>query len=503
MREGARTTISSFLSVLLLLLMVSVPASGQESECSKDNLDACDVSLNVYCLADRSGVLTMGITENADLGFDVVFNKKAPSRKLKLIAVDGVVEKGAVNEFRLTTLNCTGKSCSGVYPGIAESIERLQSEFNIDQNVVNFVLRDRGRDLCIGKFTNNPDKVAEASDLERAVCEFVPAEGYETLSGSGYFDSAGFGDGSFFHLSLQQFPVGQRYTGCSVIGEGRYRKVLEFQSYDQDSTDDEIYGTLSDAEREIFESKLFEYSYDLLRQLLGEGSSDAGLDLRFGFTPSLSAINKGVTPSRGSKAIKSSNKKSSRKRARKRRRKKKKNAKRSLRSRAVAAASDRALRVSGDNEDVLAWLNFDPSGGTIYLAPNCYGDGVPAKAYGQLLCGEDAESEARKCIALSPSGDQAGEARVCLETRESFGIFNIRAKELETGTYQICFDSEQSGQTIAVGALETAEQNLTDSTLLAERVSAYEQIGVSPGEVEQIGLSLSGDCSAPDFTGNL
>lgn len=488
-----------FLILFGVFLIPSGALFAQESECSVQNPDACDVSLNVYCLANRTGLFTLGITDNFDLGFEVDFETDAPAKELKFFVVDGQVENGQVNESKVTNLTCRGTHCEGAIT--LEKADALETEFNFEQNVINFVLREKGRDVCIGKFTNNPDKISDNGELDRAVCEFVPVTGYENYSGSGYFDPAGFGTGSFFHLTLQDFPSTQRYVGCSVIGEGRYRKVLEFQSYEEGVSDQEIYGTLGETAQQEFEQNLFEYSYDLIRELLG-----ASADLpqsRFGFSPSLSTINKGVSPSRGTSAIKSSNTKSSKKKARQRKRNKKKNSTRLRSLRSFMIADTRAAQPTTENEDVLAWLNFDPTGGVIYIAPNCYGDSVPEKAYGQLVCGADAESDARKCIALSAQAEQSGDARTCLETRDSFGILTLRAKGLDAGAYRICLDGSATDHTVTLSGDETAELNLTDSSILAERVSGYELISQSPGAVSSVGLSLSDNCTAPDFLGEL
>ncbi|MGA1192616.1 MAG: hypothetical protein ACO3XO_10080, partial [Bdellovibrionota bacterium] len=105
-----------------------------------------------------------------------------------------------------------------------------------------------GKDVCIGKFVNDPDVVASNLSDERQVCTLEPTAGNESVTAEGFFEPGGYGTegASRFHLSLEGLDTTKRYRACSVTGTDRYAKVFSFQPVElAAAVDSEIYGSLS------------------------------------------------------------------------------------------------------------------------------------------------------------------------------------------------------------------------------------------------------------------
>ncbi|MCB0319989.1 MAG: hypothetical protein KDD60_03630 [Bdellovibrionales bacterium] len=488
-----------FLYILFLLFWSANIASvkAQEEECSGDNPDACTVQLTLYCERDGAVPLSFGITDDLDMGFTVQFPENPPASKMTLFAVDGEVESGKVSETKLTSMKCKGSECLGTLT--YERFQELEGKFNFDQSFINFVIRKGGKfgkDLCIGKFTNNPDLITQNNSGKRVLCAIQPAEGNDSLSGIGYFEPGGYGtDGdAFFHLEVSGLDVGTNYSGCSVVGENRYKKVLQFSSsLKSDASDTVIYGELSSVEQAEFNRHAADYSYDLYREVFG--SEDAVQTL---LTPSLSLINKGVSSDRASSSVASSNAATSKER-RKQRRKRKEQGKRA-RS-AVLFAADASLTIQAKKKvtSTLAWLNFDPLGGQLIISTSCKSD-ANDKAVATLVCGEEVEDENRSCQDLTTS-ESGVTGTICRETWQGVGRISILTRGLSEGTYHVCLNGAviepvlQSSTASRANSVTSGQLKLTDSATLASGDSTFSVIESSVATVTAITISESTNCS--------
>lgn len=482
--------------VLIVGVLYSVPIVAQESECSAENPDACDVTVPLYCQQKGKVPFTFGINDDFDFGFTAVFSDSPPAKQLIFYAVDGEAENGSVNETKVTKLVCRGTTCTGAIS--LERAQKLEQQFDFDQAVINFVLRAQGKngkDVCLGKFTNNPDLVAQNDGGKRVVCTVQPTDGNEAITGTGYFEPGGYGsDGdSFFHLALEGLDVGTSYKGCSVVGENRFRKVFAFDpALRASATDSEVYGVLSAKEQAVFDAHRSEYSYDLFREVYGSGDI-----FNPSFSPSLSLINKGVSEERASSSVRSSNK-STRAARKRRKRRKKQQGKRTRVASVLADLPGVAIAAKRKPESVLAWLNFDPQGGQLVISPSCKGN-VLAQSVATLACGEAAGADPdHVCNSLSfTEDDRSGTA--CRDFFDGVGQLKVLAKGLELGVYSVCVNDELIAPVLTVVSTTSGgtfgKLIVTDNSTLAdgsnERIQLISQV---LSEVTDISLSQSGSC---------
>ncbi len=496
-----------FLSILIFLTLSATTALCQ------DKIE--ETFFPLYCDSGLTASMRIGISENFQMGFTITFDGQSPAKKMSLFFVDGLVEKGTVTERKVTNIQCPGtltegsEVCEGELKIFKNPLGEEQEEtsryskikqiFNFEQQVINISLRrgKEGKDYCLGKFINDEESLARNSRSVRTLCNFIPAEETSEVTGKGHFNPEGYGTegDAHFHMSFTGLPTDRTLRACALSGVGRYRQMLQFRSYDANTTDAEIYGDLDEAEQGEFDDKKIDYSYDLLRDLT---IGDTAFDSNISFVPNLSQVNLGIGGQSASKATKKGN----RKRRRKRRRDKREGA--SRRSLLMAAADVSAT--ANVNEDVFKWLSFDPQSSTsLYISDTCKGD-VSTKAYGRLVCGDAANigETSRKCVALS--GD-SGEGTGCIEPRSGgFTFGSVRVKDLSDGEYTVCLDNEAIATKLVIETDETGSFGLlefTDSEALKNEMSQLVLINSDLDEVSAIGISETGDCSTLILEGAL
>lgn len=491
-------------SVLLFALLCGTPQAlfAQGDDCSVQNPEACTVNLSLFCQQRGEVPLSFGIDlDTFDIFFRATFAEKPTVNRFPLFFVDGEVESGNVNETRVTTLHCKGTVCSGALT-VAKA-EQLETTFDFDQATITVTLRKSnkfGKDICIGKFTNNPDLIAANDSSVRQICSLNTTTGNEAITGTGFFSPGGFGtDGeSRFHLSIEGLDAETEYKICSVIGENKYKKVATFTPVLLATADDAaVYGTLTPKEQAEFDANPFLFSYELRRDVSNSTSSLLNQNLLS--SPSLVLLNKSVSSSTSGSAVRSSNKKTSKKRRRARRRKQKNQSSRSLFS-SLVRASD-VTTSAASQEEVLAYLNFDPSGGSVIISESCTKN-VLEQSIGTLVCGNDGEDDFRQCRFFSFS-DADLSASACKEVKDDVGQLTVRVRNDEALSLTVCLDGMALNNTLEV-ALGTksgdpdfpfAELKATENTALVAGDSTFLLLDSNVSDVSTVALSATGDCN--------
>lgn len=486
-----------FLFVVVQIFLVSIlPAFVFAQE------EPPEVNLTTYCKGNETAPFRIGVDSNFDIEFRATFADKSPGKRLQLYFIDGNVQNGKVNEQRITRMKCSpqgeGEVCVGTIS--LERSQKLENSFNFDQAVINVSLRQgkRGKDLCLGKFTNDPEKISRNSRTERIFCSFIPTDESNGVTGEGHFNPGGYGTeaDAHFHLRLTGLEAGNQYRGCSVTGENRYRQAFTFTSYDANTTDAEIFGALNEDEQAEFNARKIDYSYDLYRSV----NAVADADLQSLFSINLSQINFGISSSSASQARKSGN----RKRARARRRRRRKNANR--RRRAFAMAYDmQSVRANSFGEDVFKWLSFDPnSGGEVYIADKCKGD-VPTNSYGRIVCGDSVTvPDDRNCITLT-GDDESLTANACKEPKSGYNLVSLRVKDFEDGEYTVCIDGIAVSEKLTVETDEVgafAELEITDNATIEEQMTNAAFFSGDLSSVSTVGISETEDCATTIQSGS-
>jgi|GEM_PF-2259624 len=477
----------------------------QSNECSIDTPEKCRVDLTLFC--EDGERVPLAFSLNLDtfqtLDFTALFSSAPPASKLPLVFVDGEVEGGNVREGGVTRLLCEGPVCSGSIT-IAK-LQELATRFDIDQAVITVVLRKRtrfGKDVCIGKFINDPEVVANNLSEERQICTLDTTPGNESITAEGFFEPGGYGtDGSpRFHLSVEGLATDERYRACSLTGTDRYQRVFSFRPVELASAvDSEIYGSLSTDGQAEFDANKYLYSYELRRSLssivtVAPANSNAPR-----LFPSLSLINKSVS-STSAKATNKKWNKRTRKRRRERRRKKKLNSSREL----VVASRD--IEVSASRrQSVLGWLNFDPLGATVVISKSCQSN-VVEDSIGTLVCGNAAENPNRECETFS-FGDETLAATACREVEPTLGTLVIRVRSDSSQDLTVCLNGAAFGETVSVstqsqspsGVRYAGQLKITDSAALIAGttnggIPSYEFSETSMSSVTSVSLSSTGEC---------
>lgn len=471
----------------------------QQERCETERTpEACRFNLPLYCLDGEEPNFVFGITDDLKFGFSATFSEKPKQDFYQLFLVDGQVQNNSRNGARVVKLKCRGKECSGSIT--SEEARDLEDRFDVNQAVINFVLRKGAREYCIGKFTNDLEKLAENTRSDRVLCAYEALDSNTDITGEGYFTPSQYGaslpddtEEPFFHFTLRGLSTGETYRGCTIVGTNVYRNAFVFESYSPDQSDFEIYGSLTDEQQAEFDSRKLDYSYDLTRTLEG-ASLDRGLRA---FTINLSQINFSVSGSSGSSEIKRSN--NARKRARKRKREKRGESGR------TRVARELVLRGNTfSKQRIFKWLGFDPlGGGDILLSTNCKGD-VPSQAFGKIACGPSRTGDNRQCVSfMGSSEDVIG--TVCKEPYTGYTNVVIATEGLAAGDYSICFDGvqEESTLTVTSDSLGTfGIAYITDSSTLADQSSRYTFTDASISDLSTVVISSSGDCGDADLTGS-
>jgi len=493
----------SFLLPLFILFPVLLQA--QSDECSEEAPEKCRVDLNLFCEGGEK--IPLAFSLNLDtfqtLDFTTIFSAAPPASRLPLVFVDGEVEAGNVREGGVTRLRCNGSVCTGSI-SIAK-LQELSTRFDIDQAVVTVVLRKRtrfGKDVCIGKFVNDPDVVATNLSDERQVCTLEPTAGNESLIANGFFEPGGYGTEGIprFHLAIEGMDTSKVYRACSVTGADRYQKVFTFQPVElATAVDAEIYGSLNTDQQAEFDANRELYSYELRRSLESFSSSMSSTSSNR-FFPSLSLINKSVSSTSAQASKKKWNKRS-RKRRRERRRKKKLKSSREL----ILASRDVEISAAR-RQDVLGWLNFDPLGATVVISESCKSD-VVAKSVGTLVCGNAAENPNRNCERFTFADDTLG-ATACREVTSDVGKLVIRVRDDNPRELTVCLNGVAFGETVSVtdanqsatGTSYAGKLQITDSAeLIASTIyngiPSFVLLPSAVSGVTSVALSATGDCN--------
>ncbi len=501
-----RTRFSLVSACLIFLVLFPVLLLAQSDECSIETPEKCRVDLNLFCEGGER--IPLAFSLNLDtfqtLDFTTTFSAAPPSNRLPLVFVDGEVESGNVREGGVTRLQCNGSVCTGSI-SIAK-LQELSARFDLDQAVVTVVLRKRtrfGKDVCIGKFVNDPDVVASNLSDERQVCTLEPTPGNESVTAEGFFEPGGYGTDGVprFHLSIEGLDTTKRYRACSVTGTGRYEKVFSFRPVElATAVDSEIYGSLSAEAQAEFDSNRELYSYELRRSLESLSTGDLSTSSNR-FFPSLSLINKSVSATTAKSTSKKWNKRT-RKLRRERRRKKKLKSSREL------------IRVSRDVEisatrrqEVLGWLNFDPLGATVVISPNCKSN-VAENAIGTLVCGNAAENPNRKCERFTFADDTLG-ATACREVTSDVGKLVIRARDDAPQDLTVCLNGVAFGETVSVtdenqslteisyaGKLQITDSAELVASTIYNDIPSFVLLPTPVSGVTSVALSATGDCNA-------
>jgi len=482
---------------------------------AQDNSEP-EINLTIFCQDDVTTNFRVFINQDFDLGIEVPFPDKAPANSLSAFVIDG--GPGCKNEARLAKLTCsknsdTGTTCSGALT--LEREAKLAQEFNFDQDFLNFSIRKgkNGKDVCLGKFTNNPDLLTANDSLERAYCVFQASDNdpsYSDFSGTGTFDPAEYGNDpdaeTLFHMTLLGFPEGKLVRGCVVTGKGRYEQVFSSRTWGSTKTDADIYGSeLSAAELAKLNDQRsggIHYSYDRYRTVL----NSAGQVSAFFGDRSLNQINRSVSSPSSSSGRSDSN--SSRSSSSKNQKKKKRRRGKRRKKGNFSAFESLAVKAQGKSnkkERIFSFMFFDPLSDTVYLAPNCRGD-VPAKAYGQVVCSKDSSqiSDARTCLDfVNADANAATEGKTCLEPRTGFTLVGVRTKGLPDGEYTVCLnDQALSKSLVSLSTSSGASGNLeaTDNESVAENLTDVILTGVTLSELSTVKVSTNSDCTSPLMT---
>lgn len=492
----------SFLLPLFILFPVLLQA--QSSECSAKNSENCRVDLAVFCEDGERVPLSFSINLDTfqTLEFKATFPSVPPAQQMPIVFVDGEVERGKVREGRVTRLRCNGSVCTGSIT--FEKLQELSTRFDIEQAVITVVLRKRtrlGKDVCIGKFINDPEVVENNRSAERQVCTLEPTAGNESLIANGFFEPGGYGtDGTpRFHLAIEGMDTSKEYRACSVTGDGRYQKVFTFQPVElATAVDAEIYGSLNTDQQAEFDANKDLYSYELRRSLQSFSSSMSSTGSNR-FFPSLSLINKSVSATTAKSTKKKWNRRT--RKIRKERRKKKK-----LKSSRALILASRDVEISVTRrQEVLGWLNFDLLGATVVISESCKSD-VVAKSVGTLVCGNAAENENRECKTFV-FGDENLEATACREVNPNLGKLVIRARDDASRDLTVCLNGVAFGETVSVtdenrfanqisyaGKLQiTDSADLVAATIYSGEPSFF--LSTNPiSSITSIALSEIGEC---------
>jgi hypothetical protein len=472
-----------------------------EANCSKL------VKLPAYCQNINDISLYLGYDVASGSILITMESSEAPPIELEEVgsffAANGRLRDGAVKEVKMTRANCSLNAgvyaCKGLLSLDREA--KISNVFNFEQEVVTFLLRDKKlRDVCIGKLVNDETILTRNGRLERQYCEFTPNSGFTGLQGAGFFDPKGYGTtgDAHLHVAFEGFSVDQRVVGCSELGN-RYQEVFRFAAYDASSTDAEIYGTLSEDEKNTITQKGPEYSYDLYRELTGLNDTIST------FARTLGLLNRQISSSAAVSETRDSNKKFAE--LKRKQKKKKQEAKNSNQRSIWSSAILRAARTTTVNKtEVFQWLAFDPlGGGDVIIAPSCKPKVVNEKAYGILSCNVP-NSSARGCYVLSGSVGTAG--KVCLEERSGYKLAIFRVEGLADGSYYVCNGSSLVASEPLVVTTDNfgsfGELQVSDNSVVAGRVPGI--VAGSLTGLSSVSISSKADCSLADafvLTGSL
>jgi hypothetical protein len=484
-------------------------------DCCNATPESCFFDFPLYCKGGDAS-FRIGIDFEASprqAVYTAKFTDRKVKGKLKAFLVDGRIVPGLGRQAKIGNMKCsdtdTGSSCEVRLE--QEDLINISEVFDTEQAILNVAIRKSQNEFCVGKFSNNTEKLAANDRVERSLCTLdattlAQSNGF-SLDGEGFFDPAGYStDGeSHFHMTLSGFPTKRTYSGCIASGANKngkpiFRKVLDFRSFSADQGDATIYRSLDEEAQAKLNEDPLSYSYDVVRQL---SRNDSGLRLGGFGDKSLSQLNKQVSAPSAKKERGDSNKKRKKDRRGKKEKKKKKSNKRSQSVRLASADIFEVLpatsRKSG-KENVFSWLAFDPIGdNALFIAKNCSGD-VSTKALATITCGaSDSPLVGFDCANLASETDSDLRGRVCREIRDDYQVALLRIENLSAGTYSVCFDGVDSGATVSTSGDsgdEFGEVKLTTSTSLASN-EAFSLIELGLENLSTVSLSADSSCSSP------
>lgn len=455
----------------------------------------CDklIAYPLYCSLDGTaarGEIGVGLAEGGKLRFSVEFDFPRPSKAVTLHLSDGTPRTSLSSELQIVSLPCSnndsGSTCEANVQ--VNKLCRIKKRINLDAAVQNVHIRKGSRELCLGKFSNDESLLTRKQRTERQYCSFTPSSGYESVSGWGFFDPAGYGTQgeSQFYLSMEGLPTGREVVGCTPLGS-KYKEVLSFESYGPESTDAVIYRNASEIEKARISSEPLEYSYDLYRSLQAQSGSLMTL------SRSLAQINRQVSPQAAlSQTRESDNRYKELRRAnKKKKRKQKEKANRKTRNLAIQEELPAP-------QSAIAWLAFDPlAGGNVILANNCKKKAVETRSYGTVTC-TGSSNNTRVCTKLENSSQDAYQAQVCFEQRRGYNLLIARLEGVPAGTYYLCNGNTplaESPFTVREDELGSfGEIVITDSASSAEAVENL-YLGTVSKELSDLKITSSADCT--------
>jgi hypothetical protein len=458
--------------------------------------EKCDklIAYPLYCAQEGSaarGEIGVGLADRGTLRFSVEFEFPRPSKKVTLLLSDGTPRTSLSSEIQVMSLPCSnnegGSTCQANLP--VNKLCRLSKRIDLDAAVQNVHIRKGSKEVCLGKFSNDESLLTKAQRTERQYCSFTPSTGYESVSGWGFFDPAGYGTQgeSQFYLAMEGLPTGREIVGCTPLGS-KYKEVLSFESYGPESTDAVIYRNASEIEKAKISAEPLEYSYDLYRSLQAQSESIMTL------SRSLAQINRQVSPQAAISESRESDSryKDLRRANKKKKRKQKKNADRKTRN--LFAQEELPTPQSA-----ITWLAFDPlAGGDVILANNCKRKNVESRSYGTISCTGSSANNSRICGKLSNPLQASYSAQVCYEQRRGYNLLITRIEGAPVGEYYVCNGSQPLVTfpiTVAEDELGTyGELFITDNSSPAEAVENL-YFGTVSNELSDLKITGTPDCA--------
>ncbi|MCB0334735.1 MAG: hypothetical protein KDD62_00475 [Bdellovibrionales bacterium] len=459
------------------------------------------ISLPFYCSGDDTASLELGLNTNFDIQFTATLNRKTPTDRFEMYALNGNTSIDGSNEVRVAPIKCSynkdsnTSTCTGILT--LEKEAKLAETFNFEQAVIDFVFR-RGRStFCIGKLTNNEELLTQNGLEQRAFCSVgnLARKRAPEVSGFGFFDPRGYGtDGeSHLHLSVTGLPEKQKLHAC-IPTKKSYTSAFSFSAYSAEDTDQSIYGDLDEEEGNKLSAEATSYSYDLWRTVV-ESANPSAL-----FSKTLSQINRQVSPpsaSSGRTSTTSSLTKRLSDSKNSKKRKRNKNSKKGASTKSVDALGAKS------KSKIFDWLSFDPlSGNSFYLATDC-NKNTPEKAFARVSCSKDpAAVDGAECA--TPSAGDAVTLKIC-RTNDSLTPMTIRVTGLAPASYYVCTDGQALAGTLDVNATDSSsygELNVTDSEAIKAVIDSY-AISKSPlAEIQSVTIGTTEDCSNPVASGS-